>query len=244
METFDKQLQYRIFGRDNFRCVYCENSVPEVVLDAVTESGNEDQEGIDGYITVCDKCFDLFFADGEKGNHELPQTTDTPGEQADMMIRWHRESQDSKNKCLRYAIEHFETRAECDLSDRGRKIMEKLIDMYPFKLILVSIEAACSQYLVPEEDGYNHESINKAFNYVEKICYVKSSAKDKPYLKDLFYVRGILKNRFSYVDLVESMRLLEDAYKTGYSIDTLKRIAKECTCWSNWRLSMEELLDG
>lgn len=243
METFDKELQYKIFSWDKYKCAYCGSSVPEVHLHAVLGDHNGDVKDPNNYLSLCHKCFLKIVTHKDSEEIDLTNRTKIIQEQTDMMIRWHKELQMNKIKSQEYAIEYFENLSNCSLTDHGRKVIGKLIRLYPFKLVLDSIEASCSQYLIPEEEGYSSESVEKAFNYIEKICNIKTTAKDKPYLKDLFYIRGILKNRFDYVNLHEAIKLLEEAYRNGYSMDSLKKIATDSYSWSQWKKTITALID-
>ena len=93
------------------------------------------------------------------------------------------------------------------------------------------------------EDGKpTPESVNKAWDYVGRICRMKQSEKEKPYLKDILYIRGILRKRFSYCNEREALELLEQAVESGIDVEHLKRNAKNVRNWSQWRGEMSELL--
>lgn len=78
---------------------------------------------------------------------------------------------------------------------------------------------------------------------IKGICHMKGVEKEKPYMKDVFYIRGILKNTLSYVKLHEARELLEMAFEEGSDTDTLKRIAFGASTWSRWSHDMYEHLD-
>lgn len=61
--------------------------------------------------------------------------------------------------------------------------------------------------------------------------------------RDLYYIRGILRNRLNYVDEHEAMELLTDALDVGLDTDRLKRHARSVRNWSEWRSDMFRMLD-
>ena len=64
---------------------------------------------------------------------------------------------------------------------------------------------------------------------------------DKPYLKDLFYIRGIMRHRM-YVNEPDAIKLLEQAYLAGVEITVLKDLVFEVRNWTEWRERMEFLI--
>ena len=67
-------------------------------------------------------------------------------------------------------------------------------------------------------------------------------AEPEHYLPDLFYIRGILRNRLSYVNDWMAKELLEDAFILGASAEQLKEDAKHVRNWTEWRESIERFV--
>ncbi len=84
------------------------------------------------------------------------------------------------------------------------------------------------------------ESVSDAWRKVEKILSFNVNAKEKPYLKDLYYMRGIIKNRLSYYDPHKAIALLEKAYINGASLEWLKELCLEAPHWTYFRNSLEQ----
>ena len=121
---------------------------------------------------------------------------------------------------------------------------QKWIRKFGIAEVLESTRISFEQYLVLQSDGgYTIESINKAFEYIPRICSCRKRNSDKPYMNDLYYIRGILKKRFRYVNGWMSIKLLEKAYLNGYEFDELKYIALSDNSWSQWRSDMEILCE-
>jgi len=55
-----------------------------------------------------------------------------------------------------------------------------------------------------------------------------------PDMPELFYIRGILRNRFPHIDQVRTIALLKKAHLAGVTLENLRDLALDCFCWSNW----------
>lgn len=248
-----KKKRFEIFKRDSFKCQYCGESAPDVVLEAdhikpKKEGGTDD---ISNLITSCKDCNrgkGARLLDDksviEKQRKQLEGLNERRV-QLEMMMEWREGLEKLNDDVLDTAVRHFEQKADCSLTETGIKSIKKLVKKYPPITILEAIDDACSQYLVSgKKNGYTDESQDNTFKYVSKICHIKAVDKEKPYLKDLFYIRGILRNRLNYLDVPVALRLLETAYLGGASIESLKSLAVETRNWSAWREAIEEFIEG
>lgn len=82
----------------------------------------------------------------------------------------------------------------------------------------------------------------KAFEYTPRIAANRKREADKPYMRDLFYIRGILRNRLHYVDERICLILLERAAVAGATIESLRSFAKSVRNWTNFKDEMESFL--
>ena len=62
--------------------------------------------------------------------------------------------------------------------------------------------------------------------------------------KTACYIRGILKNRISYVDYHKSVAWLLDALDSGVDEEYLKDLAKTVKNWTQFSSAMESILNG
>jgi hypothetical protein len=62
---------------------------------------------------------------------------------------------------------------------------------------------------------------------------------EKPYLPDLYYIRGILRNRLNNYDRIKYyiIPFLEEVYQDGFSIEQISCKAKEDDSWSDFQSS-------
>jgi len=253
-KAIPKKMRFEVFKRDSFKCQYCGKSAPDVILHAdhinpVFEGG---KNTLTNLITSCEAC------NLGKGKRKLDNSTAVEKQKAqldelnerrvqlEMMMKWREGLSDIEETKFMYAKERWDELAKpYTFNELGEKNLRKTIKKFPLEIVLDSIEIACSQYLEPIGDGKCTElSAQIAMGYIGKICLTKQRDQEKPYLKDLYYIRGILKNRLSYIDLPKSFSLLEEAYNHGASIDSLKVMAKDVKNWSMFRNAIEDFIRG
>lgn len=248
-KTISKKLRFEVFKRDSFKCQYCGSTSPDVILEVdhiipIKEGGDND---ITNLITACNKCnrgkgARLLSDDSaiKKQKKQLDELNKRR-EQLEMMLKWKQELLKLEDKSFESIKNIWEKKTCCKLTDYGISNLKILIKKYPINIILDAIDASVKQYLLPSNDGFTRDSIEKAFKYISKICHIKTIEIEKPYLRDLFYIRGILRNKFNYLDEPYALKLLEKAYLNGISINRLKEIAMEAYRWRDWLDDMWDL---
>jgi len=245
--ALSKKLRFEVFKRDSFRCQYCGAAAPEVLLEvdhvkAVAEGGTND---ILNLITACKACNagkgKRALSDHsvlEKQRDQLAELNDRR-EQLEMMIEWKEELCDLKNTAIDRVCDFWSKLVPgFELNDKGRQSLKKLTNEFAVGDIMDAMQTASNQYLEYREERPIPESVEKAWSKVAGVCRIRRTEKSKPYIRDLLYIRGILRNRM-YVNENLIMRLLEDAHLAGASTDRLKDLAKSCGSWTQFR----ELLD-
>lgn len=251
-----KKLRFEVFKRDSFKCQYCGATSPDVLLEVdhikpVKEGG---KNNIDNLVTACRDCNSgkgaRLLDDNtvlEKQRQQLEELNERR-QQLEMMMKWREGLAGLSEDTLAAAQRYWEEKADSTLTEVGIDNLRKWIKKYPLQVVLDSIDASCSQYLKVETDEdrdvlYTHESVEKAFKYIPKICHIKTLQEEKPYMKDLFYIRGIVNNRM-YCDKPLALSYLERAHLAGASIPSFKTLAVEARNWTEWRKAMEEYLEG
>jgi hypothetical protein len=81
-----------------------------------------------------------------------------------------------------------------------------------------------------------------AFDMMPRVAKVMKASEAKPYLPRLFYVRGILRNRLSYINERALMDLMETAVVNGADIDSMEALAKRVSSWTAFRNALEDFL--
>lgn len=249
-KSLSKKVRFEVFKRDSFRCQYCGRTAPDVILEVdhikpVAEGGTNSFENL---ITACKEC------NAGKGARSLDDRSvlkkqrqqleelNERREQLEMMMQWREELIKIDEEKVDRVKEYFEKLAKCSVTEHGREVLKKLIRKHSLEAVLDAIEASTAQYLVVQENSYTKESREKAFEYIGKICAIKKVEEDKPYIRDLFYIRGILKNRLNYCDKSKALLLMERAYLEGASIEGLKDVALSVRNWTEWRSILEDFI--
>ena len=87
------------------------------------------------------------------------------------------------------------------------------------------------------------DSVELAFSKIGGICTIKRQEAENPHISDLYYIRGILRNRLNYCDDQKSLRLLQSAVDNGASIDSLKQFASTLKNWKNFQNGIFEFIE-
>lgn len=250
-KTLSKKTRFEVFKRDAFTCQYCGSKAPDVILvvdhvKPVAAGGDNDLMNL---ITSCQAC------NAGKGARELSDMTvlekqrkqleelNERREQLEMMIEW-REGLNRINETALAAInDRLNERTGYTLNEHGMQKARKWLRQYGLAEVLEALEIAFDQYAEWKDGQITSESWNIAWNKIPRIINVRKSERNKPYLRDLFYIRGILRNRLNYVNERVVLDLLERAYLAGASIENLKDFAKSVRSWSRFEQEIIDFLE-
>lgn len=248
-KTISKKVRFEVFKRDSFKCQYCGESAPDVVLHVdhimpVSKGGGNE---IINLITACDSC------NGGKGATELDDSAaiekqraqlealNERREQLEMMLKW-REGLDAVDDIAINAIadKWADLVPGYHLNDAGLREVKTLLKKYGLSDVLDAVDTSASQYVRYDGDEPTRESVETAWKKVGGICRMKGQPE---HMRDLFYVRGILRNRLHYLNERTCIDLLKEAHAAGVDPETLKQVAKSVRNWTMWQREMYELID-
>lgn len=252
-EPISKKLRFEVFKRDSFRCQYCGKSAPEVVLeiDHVTPVVNGGKSDLLNLVTSCKPC------NAGKGKRPLSDSSvitkqmeqlkelNERREQLEMLIQWKESLSNLKEESISRLAEYWSKHVPgYSLTESGKRDLKKLMNRFELQEIIDAIPIAADQYLKHDREGkLEHASVNLAFTKIEGICRTRRLEKRKPYIRDLYYVRAVLRNR-GYVNERYIMELLESAVNVGIDVEDLKDCAKSSSSWSRFRDTVESWIDG
>lgn len=252
-KSITKTLRFEVLKRDSFACQYCGAKAPEVVLhvdhiEPVSKGGTNELLNL---ITSCLSC-NLGKSDRRLDDDSIIQKHRTQlevlqerKEQLEMMMQWQKGLLSLESSTEDQAADFWtELVPPYCLTKDGRKELSKYLAKYPLSDVLDSMKAAVRQYVELQDGKPTLSSVKTAWEYVGRISNMKKADKEKPYLKDLLYVRGIVRNRCSYCNESRALELLEQAYESGSEIEDLKRLAKSVRNWSEWQNEMNELIEA
>lgn len=245
-----KKIRFEVFKRDSFTCQYCGKKAPDVVLhvDHIEPISKDGDNNILNLITACDAC------NAGKGDRRLNDSSiidkqrkqleelQSRKEQIEMLLQWQKELLNLKDYVVDQVADYWSEQVDgYSLNEHGIQNLKKLLKRFSPEEVMTAIKDAAEQYLERIDDKYTQDSVEKAWDFVGRICAVNSASKTKPYMKELFYIRGILRKRMNIYDK-DVMGLLERAAEAGVDVESLKSAAKEVRNWYGFRSEVEFLI--
>lgn len=249
-----KKIRFEIFKRDSFTCQYCGVAAPDVVLhvDHIKPVAGGGDNDITNLITSCQPC------NSGKGARELNDKSvlekqkrqlDELNErrtQLEMMVEWREGMQgleEQKIQAIKNAIADQDT--GLDTSTNGEQNIKKWLKKHSLAELLDAVDISFTQYIERSNDGdATRESWEKAFSYTPRIAGAKKQQTEKPYMRDLYYMRGILRNRLNYVNDWRCIQLLEEAYLEGVPMGYLRDLTKTASSWSRFQEEISEAIEN
>lgn len=245
-----KKIRFEVFKRDKFACQYCGKQAPDVVLvvDHIHPVSKGGADTLLNYATSCEAC------NAGKGARTLDDHSVVAKqraevarlaerrEQVEMMLEWHKSLGEARDYELQAFADRWAERvAPFYLTVSGLDQARSWLRKFNLNDLLSAADVAVEQYLRRDADGKPlHASVNLAWSKIPGIARI---TKLPPAERDLYYIRGILRNRLSYVNEHEAMELLTDALDVGLDIGRLKRHAREVRNWTEWRIDMFRMLE-
>lgn len=251
-EAIPKQIRFEVFKRDSFACQYCGSSAPQVllVIDHIKPVASGGTNDISNLITACEPCNNgkgaRELSDNsiiERQKHQLDELNERRL-QLEMMMKWREELSSLDDYTVQIIVEAIEQKSQFSPNEVGRREIQKWLKKFQLEEILDAIDTAFLQYLKWEkEHEATSESWNKAFDSVPGVVNTTRASREKPYLRDMYYIRGILRNRLHYLNERECLGLIESAIKANADIEGLKGFAKQVSSWTIFREGIENFID-
>ena len=131
------------------------------------------------------------------------------------------------------------------VGESGKTDIKKWLKKFTITDILSAMDVSAETYLSRDKDGkITQETIHNAFNKISGICYLKSLDKNNPELKELYYIRGIIRNKcIYYCNNAKILPILKDAIQRGVSIQELKTCAYTILNWSSFKKEIDHLIN-
>jgi HNH endonuclease len=251
--TLSKKLRFEVFKRDSFVCQYCGAKAPDVLLQCdhikpVVDGGSND---ILNLVTACVGCNAgkgaRVLSDQSTLTKQVDQLAElqTRREQLEMMIEWRAELTKLDNSVVDRLAAHWSEVCEgtVSLTPTGTDKLRRALKDFGLDRTMVAMGEAIRSYARrDEEHKYTKGSLDVAFDMMPRVAKVMKASEGKPYLPRLFYIRGILRNRLSYINERALMDLMETAVVNGADIDSMEALAKRVSSWTAFRSALENFL--
>lgn len=251
-KAIPKKVRFEVFKRDNFTCQYCGSKAPDVVLhidhiNPVAGGGDNDPMNL---VTSCEPCNlgkgartlddDSVLAKQRAQLEDLNQRR----EQLEMMLQWREGLASLDDDQVEAFSSALSAATSCSLSEHGRKTVKGWLKKHSLTDLLEALDSSLATYYKDgcDDADENNARAGKAFNMTIRVLSSRDRYADRPYMKDLFYTRAIIRNRMHCNERV-AINLLEQAYLAGAHTEELKDWAKTARNWTNWRTEMESWID-
>ena len=248
-----KRLRFEVFKRDSFKCQYCGAGAPEVCLHvdhmkAVIDGGSSD---ITNLITACAGCNlgkgSIALSDDsvlQKSRRQLEELQERR-EQLEMLMEWREGLRDIAEQGVEKLAEYwYRVAPGFSLNERGKQNLRKWSKRYSAEELTSAMNAAADQYVEFTDEGVaEEESWSKAFLKIPAICRINRMAEHDPEIRDLYYIRGILRNRLTYINHGKVLEYLRVARSWDVSLDELRQIAVSVSSWTQFQNRLCDAID-
>jgi hypothetical protein len=249
-----KSVRFEVFKRDAFKCVYCGAAAPDVLLqlDHIQPVSKDGTDDILNLVTACAACnsgkSDVLLDDKTavaKARGQMEELQERR-EQLELLMQWREGLRDLADETIDRVSEYWYERAPgWHLSDHGKGSLRRLLRKFSLPEITAAMDIAADHYLeLADGGGVTRDSWNEAWNKIPGICRVQRESEKDPDIRDLYYIRGILRKRIpGYFDDPEALEWLRAARSWNVPIDELRRSAFCVRNWTQFKHSMCELID-
>lgn len=232
-KAISQKTRFEIFKRDKFTCQYCGQAAPDVVLhvDHIQPVAGGGKNDVLNLITSCAIC------NGGKGARPLTdssvverqraqiQDLEERRQQLEMMLNWRNGLRGIDTQAVEAVAEYIGANHDFEPNEVGKRSIKKWLRTFTPEQIMDAVDGSYETYGRYADDKITIESWGKAFSKVQAVARVQAQQKDKPYLRDLFYIQGIVRKTTgdSSYECIESM---EAAHLAGVPLASLTRFAK------------------
>jgi hypothetical protein len=236
-----KKTRFEVFKRDSFKCQYCGRPSPDVLLqvDHISPVSKGGEDDVLNLITSCVDC-NLGKSDRELDDQSVIarqraqlEELNERREQLEMMLQW-REALGSLDEATIDAVSDLlDRRVGYTLNDRGRDGIRKLLRRFSLSRVLDAAEKSLETYIRRDRGGsVIKDSVETAIQKIGGVCAIADQPDSE---RMLHYVKGILRNRLSYVPpLWRVMRMLRAAVSEGADPTELKAVALDVRNWTEF----------
>lgn len=245
-KPISKKAKFEILKRDSFKCQYCGKEAPAVILEVdhirpVCKGGSNDLFNL---ITACYDCnrgkagIPIKNQDILKKQKTQLNEINKKREQLLFLKKWKEELENYEDEECNFFIEHLVKFCDSyELNESGRRKLKKWIKKYTTEELINAIQISFERYF---DNQYSNEEQKKqkwnlAFNKIPAIIENKKKESELPHLKEIYYCRGILKNRLNYFDGKKAMYMLVEYYNTHKDLIKMKEICLNSKNWTHFR---------
>jgi hypothetical protein len=253
-KAIPQSVRFEVFKRDAFTCQYCGGKSPDVILvvDHIKPVATGGVNDIVNLITSCRDCNsgkgavelddDSMLAKQRKQLEDLNERRN----QLEMMVKWREGLNNLEDMSIEAIQDELGRCSGFTANEKGLRTIKRLLRKYPLDEILTTIPTSYSQYFDPNlsTEWKRDASWARALRMIERIIVAQRADLTNPGYSRLFYIRGILRNRFpGEFDEHECLSLLREAADLDASIEALEDRAKTVSSWERFEELIWEFLN-
>lgn len=247
--ALSQKLRFEVFKRDKFTCQYCGAKAPDVVLecDHVHPRAAGGSDDILNLVSACQSCnrgkSDRLLSDDSavvKQRAQLEELAERR-EQLEMLVEWRQGLMVIDDLAIDALSDFWERRTEfaSTVSATGRDMLRRVRGKYSSDEIMAAMDTAVTVYARRDgDDNLTVGSLSEAFDKLPGVLHTTKQSETRPYLRDLFYIRGILRRRLDYVNEGMAIAVMEEAVLCGVPMEAIKSAAIRCSSWSAFRRTL------
>lgn len=252
--SLSKRTRFEVFKRDSFKCQYCGQSAPDVLLhvDHIKPVVDGGLSEITNLVTACVACnlgkSKIPLSDHSavaKAKRQLDELQERR-EQIEMVMEWQQGLLDLESLAVEQAANYWK---ECCpgfyLNQKGLGNLRKRIAKFGLKEVLSAMREASTSYCRSGPDGLDPASVEIAIDKVGAICQVRQSSGGDEEEIQLYRIRGLVRWKFGGERKYkhrETLLWLQDAMEKGAVLDSLWGIANAAQDWYSFADGMEYLI--
>lgn len=250
--AISKRLRFEVFKRDKFTCQYCGKRAPDVILhaDHIEPASGGGPTTILNLITSCEGCNLGKGARPLNDSATLDKQRDMLAgleerrQQIEMMIEWRNELQSFQQDNVKIIEDRIQTRTGFHINEHGRGNLKKWLGKYSISEVIAAVDESFDTFLEHNGNEVVPESWEKAFAKIPLMASIAQQSADRPYLRKLLYIQGILRRRFR-IKKLDWIDYLEHIHVSGMDLETMESRAKRSnevedftTPFDNWLKSV------
>lgn len=252
-KPISKSLRFEVFKRDSFKCQYCGAEAPNVLLhiDHIKPVAGGGTNDLTNLITSCMPCNlgkrDVALDDHAAVNKARAQLDELQErrEQLDLMMQWRESLRDLDHEAVDRLADYWSKHTPgWHVNEHGKRSIKKWLQTFNVEAICTAMDAAATSYLDFDADNKaTAESVGLAFDKVLGICRVNKASEKEPDLKQLYYIRGILRNRIpGYFNDSMALQYLKNARSWEVELEDLNAVARAVKNWTGFTTAIGELI--
>jgi HNH endonuclease len=227
------RIRFEVFKRDKFTCRYCGASAPDVVLncDHVKPVAAGGETDIINLITSCKTCNSgkgaIPLSDGAAVEKQRAMLADLEErrQQIEMMVQWREELRGLATDTVDAVASHISSRSQFVPNENGRANIRRWLKTFTVDEILRASDEAFDTYLAYVDDKATTDSWEFAFEKIPGIIRTQRQEGQRPYLRRLYYIQGIIRKR-TRATRYQCIDYLEHIHLNGMALEEMEEDAK------------------